>query len=80
MLLQAMGATGATPRDTVMIGDTTYDVLMGVAAGVPVLGVGWGYHAPAELAAAGAAALAVEYGALPAAVETLLMGSSGTER
>ena len=41
-----------------MIGDTTYDIEMARAAGVRALGVGWGYHAPDELLAAGAEAVA----------------------
>jgi phosphoglycolate phosphatase len=41
-----------------MIGDTAYDMTMAVNAGVRGLGVDWGYHTPAELADAGAAAVA----------------------
>jgi phosphoglycolate phosphatase len=37
-----------------MIGDTAYDMQMACAAGVRAIGVGWGYHAGAELMAAGA--------------------------
>jgi phosphoglycolate phosphatase len=38
----------------VMIGDTSFDMAMGVAAGARSLGVDWGYHEPHELIAAGA--------------------------
>jgi phosphoglycolate phosphatase len=31
-----------------MVGDTTFDVAMALAAGVGALGVAWGYH-PADL-------------------------------
>ncbi|MGX7896687.1 HAD-IA family hydrolase [Tsuneonella sp. HG222] len=58
MLEAAMAETGAAPETTVMIGDTTYDIAMARAAGVRALGVAWGYHAPHELIAAGAAAVA----------------------
>jgi len=54
MLHLAMAETAARPSETVMIGDTTYDIEMAVAAGVRALGVAWGYHAPEDLKAAGA--------------------------
>jgi phosphoglycolate phosphatase len=44
MILQAMAETGVTPQDTVMIGDTSFDMEMAAAAGVYGIGVGWGYH------------------------------------
>jgi phosphoglycolate phosphatase len=44
----------------VMIGDTSFDMLMAGAAGVRGLGVGWGYHAPEELHVAGAASVAMD--------------------
>ena len=47
-----------------MIGDTSYDMLMARAAGTRALGVGWGYHPPQELHAAGAHAVATEVPAL----------------
>ena len=58
MLEAAMAEAGAAPAATVMIGDTTYDIEMARTAGVRALGVGWGYHAPDELIAAGAEAVA----------------------
>ncbi|MGJ3259241.1 MAG: HAD-IA family hydrolase [Rhodospirillales bacterium] len=54
MLELAMSETAAEPAETVMIGDTTYDIEMAVNAGVRALGVAWGYHAPEDLKAAGA--------------------------
>jgi phosphoglycolate phosphatase len=54
MLERAMAETGAAAADTVMIGDTTFDMVMAKRAGVQALGVEWGYHDPAELRAAGA--------------------------
>lgn len=47
MILQAMAEAGTTPAQTVMIGDTSFDMEMAVAAGVRGIGVTWGYH-PAE--------------------------------
>lgn len=64
MLLTAMAEAGAAPDTTVMIGDTSFDIDMGVAAGVRSIGVAWGYHPPAELLASGAQAVAVDSMAL----------------
>lgn len=64
MLLAAMAEAGAAPETTVMIGDTSFDIDMGVAAGVRSIGVGWGYHPPADLIAAGAVAVAMDSAAL----------------
>jgi phosphoglycolate phosphatase len=54
MVHLAMKEAGASPETTVMIGDTSYDILMGIAAGARSLGVDWGYHPAEELRAAGA--------------------------
>ncbi len=54
MLYEAMAEAGAAPETTVMIGDTSFDMAMGVAAGAQSLGVDWGYHDTHELIAAGA--------------------------
>lgn len=51
MILTAMSETGIPPADTVMIGDTTFDMEMGRAAGVKTIGVDWGYHPAAHLRA-----------------------------
>ena len=64
MLLTAMAEAGAAPDTTVMIGDTSFDIDMGVAAGVRSIGVAWGYHSPAELLASGAQAVAMDSAAL----------------
>ena len=54
MLEAALFEAGAMPQHAVMIGDTAYDMVMAVNAGVRALGVDWGYHTPAELVDAGA--------------------------
>ena len=54
MLNAAIAEAGASPETTVMIGDTSFDMMMAVAGGAHPLGVDWGYHAPEELRAAGA--------------------------
>ena len=55
MLLAALSETGVEPANAVMIGDTTFDMEMGVAAGMHCIGVSWGYHAVDRLQDAGAA-------------------------
>jgi phosphoglycolate phosphatase len=54
MVEKAMADAGSVPETTVMIGDTTYDIDMGRAAGCQTIGVSWGYHAAEELMDAGA--------------------------
>lgn len=54
MLFSAMAETGCEPHETIMIGDTVYDIDMAVAAGAAAVGVAWGYHAVSDLRAAGA--------------------------
>lgn len=58
MALAAMAETGAEPANTVMIGDTGWDMGTALAAGVGAIGVGWGYHDTAELLSQGAFAVA----------------------
>jgi phosphoglycolate phosphatase len=54
MLHAAIAEAGAAPETTVMIGDTSFDMMMARQAGAHAVGVAWGYHAPEELRAAGA--------------------------
>jgi phosphoglycolate phosphatase len=76
MALAAIAEAGATPETTIMIGDTSFDMAMGRAAGAAALGVSWGYHEPDELIAAGAQAVAEHAAELPAALDALLIGSA----
>ena len=64
MIKQAMDAVGVQAADTVMIGDTTFDILMARAASVPAIGVAWGYHEADELIQAGASAVVEDFDAL----------------
>ncbi|MCP5367348.1 MAG: HAD-IA family hydrolase [Hyphomicrobiales bacterium] len=64
MLLAAMAEAGTNPEDTVMIGDTTFDVEMAVNAGVVAIGVAWGYHNGNELIEAGAREVVETFGDL----------------
>jgi len=58
MVEQALADTGADAARSLMIGDTSYDMAMGKAAGVVPVGVAWGYHDHKDLVAAGAALVA----------------------
>ena len=76
MLEAAIAEAGATARTTVLIGDTSYDILMAVAAGTGALGVAWGYHPPEELTVAGASHIADAAGDIPALVGEMLAPDS----
>lgn len=57
MLERAMEGFGVGPERTMLVGDTSFDVEMGVAAGVHTLGVAWGMHGPERLTECGAHAV-----------------------
>ncbi len=71
ILHRAMSEIGAAPGETVMIGDTSYDMEMAVNAGVRALGVAWGYHGAAELRASGAARIVESFPDLPSSLAAL---------
>jgi len=79
MVLAAMRQAGVPPCDTVMVGDTVYDVEMARAAGVRAIGVGWGYHPPEALAAAGVDALLGDFSELAAALDRLWVAASSPQ-
>ena len=79
MVLAAMRQTGVPPCDTVMVGDTVYDVEMARAAGVRAIGVGWGYHPPEALAAAGVDAMLGDFSELVAALDRLWVAASSPQ-
>lgn len=54
MIEAAMRETGVPPAETMMIGGTSFDIEMAVAAGVLPVGVSWGNHPAVELKAVGA--------------------------
>lgn len=53
MLEELMDEFGVTPDTTLMVGDTTHDLLMAKNAGVPALAVSYGAHPRAALVAEG---------------------------
>lgn len=64
MALAAMAEAGAGPETTMVIGDTSFDMMMATGAGARAIGVDWGYHHRDELLAAGAMAVAERPGEL----------------
>ena len=62
-------ATAAT--ETIMIGDTSYDIAMARAAGVWAAGVAWGNHPAAELITAGAHSIANDFNELERQLDSL---------
>lgn len=69
MLHTALRETGAA--QAVMVGDTTFDMDMATNAGLPGLGVAWGYHPAQALADAGALQVLTGFGDLSAALDDL---------
>lgn len=60
MLMACLADAGVGTETAFIIGDTSFDMGMGVAAGVTAIGVDWGYHDAHELLASGAASVALD--------------------
>lgn len=71
LIMDAMAETGVTPAQTVMIGDTIYDIAMAVNAGVVPIGVSWGYNPVDELVKYGARHIVETTAELKTLLETL---------
>jgi phosphoglycolate phosphatase len=71
MLRRAMRETGIDPADTVLVGDTTFDMQMARAARAHALGVDWGYHEPHLLTQSGARAVLDDFGGLALALDEI---------
>jgi phosphoglycolate phosphatase len=72
MLRRAAAETGTEPGGMVMIGDTSYDMMMAVAADAAALGVSWGNQSIAELRQAGARMVIESYDNLAEVLDTLV--------
>lgn len=57
IVTRAMKSCGGTVENSVLIGDTKYDVEGASRCGIPCIGVAWGYAAEGELESAGAYAV-----------------------
>lgn len=71
MVLTALADMNVAPRDAVMIGDTTFDMEMGRAAGVTTIGVSWGYHPVDALRSVGADFIVDDFASLEKVVTDL---------
>lgn len=72
MILQAMRETGAAPHNTVMIGDSSFDMDMARAAGVLPVGVSWGFQPVPALTEAGAGPIVNSYAELEVVLQEFL--------
>lgn len=68
MIEKAMAETGVDAARTVIVGDTSFDMEMGRAAGVQAIGVSWGYHPVQALRLAGADCVVDDFAALGRAI------------
>lgn len=64
-------AGGLAAADTMMIGDSRYDIEAGVNAGVTTIGVSWGYHGVEDLQQAGADYLVHSFPELQSCIENI---------
>ena len=71
LLLEAMADVGADADSTVMVGDTTFDVLMACNAGTAAVGVSWGVHEADDLHAAGAHRVVHRFDEIPPVLDVL---------
>jgi len=68
MVLQCMAEAGAEPAQTVVVGDTEFDMEMARSAGARAVGVSWGYHDREMLRRGGAEEIIDGFDALDAVV------------
>lgn len=54
MVAACLSETGVDTTHAVILGDTVFDMEMGRNAGIPAIGVNWGYHPAENLVTAGA--------------------------
>ncbi len=80
MLRDAMAEVGAEPGETVVVGDTVFDMEMARSAGTAALGVGWGYHPVADLRGAGAQRILDRFAELPAVLNELSHACASDDR
>ncbi len=65
MIHTAIADAGADASTTLMVGDTSYDMMMARSAGAHAIGVTWGYHSAGALKEGGAHHLLDTYAELP---------------
>lgn len=72
LLREAMKEAGVDAADTIMVGDTVFDIQMACNAGTASIGVSWGVHEPDELTDAGAHHVADEFHDIPPVIGSLI--------
>ena len=72
MVLSAVAETGVAAKDAVLVGDTTFDMMMARSAGIAAIGVSWGYHPADALRGAGAQAIIHDWADAISAIDALL--------
>jgi phosphoglycolate phosphatase len=68
MIMNAMAVAGAAPDRTAMVGDSSFDIEMAVAAGAVPVAVSWGFQPADKLVALGARHVLARMEDLPAAL------------
>ncbi len=71
MVELAVAEAGVTAGETLVVGDTSFDMEMAARAGARAIGVGWGYHEAGELHRAGALTVIDDFAALPGVIKEL---------
>ncbi len=71
MVHQAMADAGVRAADTIVVGDTSYDMAMARAAGAGAVGVSWGYHEPVALRQHGSHVVIDRFGQLGGELDRL---------
>jgi len=71
MLHRTLQDTGVDVSRAIMVGDTEFDIEMGVAAGFATIGVSWGYHPVDRIKAAGADIIIDDFAELDTALQRL---------
>lgn len=71
MLMAALDETGVDAPNAVIVGDTSYDIEMGRAAGMIAIGVDWGYHDVDTLHKSGAHAVISHFDELASVLEEI---------
>lgn len=76
MILRAMSEAGVRPERAVMVGDSSFDVEMAVAAGVVPVAVSWGFQPVSRLVALGAQHVLGSAAELPAVIDKIVAARS----
>ncbi len=72
MVDEAVRAVGAARDRSLMVGDTSHDIVMARAAGVRAIGVTWGFHLHRELVASGAHEIHDDFASLRSSLDGFL--------